>query len=99
MKKIYTIEKGTAFYVDPLTQDLKGPALCHMDVYIDAPAERRSLNVSLDNNSRLRQLYPCKLAGVPANVLIDTGASHNFMDLAFAKSHGFYVTPGAGSVH
>ena len=34
-----------------------------------------------------------------AYVLIDSGASHNFIDPSYAKAHGFHIMPNSGSVH
>jgi hypothetical protein len=44
-------------------------------------------------------LFPASLAGQNVNVLIDTGASHSFLDVTFAKKHGFRIKSDTGSVN
>ena len=101
MRLIHSIPKGTPCYVHPLTREVIGTCVSTLDIYYDSPAEEFTLNMSSleANASRLRQIFPCKLAGVSAHVLIDTGASHNFIDPSFAEACGFTVTPDSGRVY
>ena len=50
-------------------------------------------------HSKLRQVYPCQLDDHESTVLVDTSASHNFIDPAYAEELGLHITPQDGSVH
>ena len=101
MKLIHTIHKGTPFYNNAITHELVGPAITTMDIYFDPPAPVFSIAKSLLEyaHSKLRQIYPCRLDDHESAVLVDTGASHNFIDPAYAEELGLHITPQDGSVH
>ena len=70
-------------------------------IYFDPPAPVFSIAKSLleCKHSKLRQIYPCRLDDHESTVLIDNGASHNFINPAYAEELGLHITPKDGSVH
>ena len=69
-------------------------------------AKPRSISLSMSSMTNktpslngLLMTFPGKLAGLPVNILIDSGASHNFVDIQFAKSNGLSLQPVTGTVN
>jgi hypothetical protein len=65
----------------------------------DPPLPLLKLHAFTDDHQPLHMTFSSYLAGQHVNVLVDTGASHSFMDETFADKHGFHITPDSGSVH
>ena len=49
-------------------------------------------------SSSLRMLFGCKAAGSEANILFDSGATHNFVTAEFCRTHGVVIEPKRSSV-
>lgn len=99
-KLVHTIPMNTPCLIDPISKRTVGAHLETMDIYFDAPKPSMAFGASLrDNWARLRHVYPCVLDQFRTHVLADSGATHNFMDPAFAESCGFHVKPETGHVN
>ena len=71
---------------------------CCAAVYLDAPWPNMKLNSFTGDSSAHSMVFQGKLSGQSTRILIDTGASHCFIDTAFAQHCGFVITPDSGSV-
>jgi hypothetical protein len=90
--------KGTPLFVDPRTlQPI--PAVHRMVALYDPPLLLLKLHAFTDDHQPLHMTFPSYLAGQHVNVLVDTGASHSFMDATFANKYGFHITPDSGNMH
>jgi hypothetical protein len=89
--------KGTSIYIDPRTQQ-SIPAVQRMIALYDPPVPLLELHAFADDTQQLHMTFPCCLAGQRTHVMVDTGASHSFMDQEFAIKYGFHVDPDKGSV-
>ena len=69
-----------------------------LDVWYDPPSPM-TLSASPDNGKPLDMQFACMLSGTPTQVLIDSGASHCFIDRDFVKAQGWDVTPDVGTVN
>jgi hypothetical protein len=92
------IPKGTPLYVDPRDQALI-PAIQNMLVLCDKPLPLLHLHAFADDTQPLHMTFPSSLAGQKVHVLVDTGASHSFMDASFAHQHGFHIHTDSGNVN
>ena len=63
-------------------------------LYNPPTVQRRDVQMSEQTDSTgLTSFFQVSLAGTPARVLVDTGASVNFVDTAFAHRVGLHVKP------
>jgi len=81
--------KGTFSFQDPRT-NAGVPSHTALLALYDKPAPALQLNAFTADAQPIHMTFPCTLAGQEVNVLVDTGASHSFMDVAFATQHGFF---------
>jgi hypothetical protein len=51
-----------------------------------------------DGSPALRMMFAARAAGTNANILFDSGASHNYMSTTFAKLTGISVSPSLQKV-
>ena len=65
--------------------DLHLRLLRHLLIYSDDPAPATQVNSMSSAASALLFTFPGHVAGFPAGVLVDSGATHSFCDHAFAK--------------
>ena len=98
LTKLMTYPKGTPLYVHPHHQT-KYPVPYAVTAYYDKPVPTMQLNAFADDAQPLPMIFPGSLAGHDVGILTDTGASHSFLDMAFAKQHKFTINPDAGSVN
>lgn len=87
MRYITTYSEGMELLVDPMGSALK--STCAIHVYYDAPGTRREkLNVTDDN---LVFKLPGSVANATASILIDSGASGNFVGEDFLKKSSYKI--------
>jgi hypothetical protein len=98
LKQLKVYPKGALLYMDPRTKELIPSPMAMIALY-DGPAPLFQLHAFADDTQPLHMTFPSHLAGKHVDVLVDTGASHSFLDVAFAKTHGFHVSPDSGSVN
>ena len=70
-----------------------------MVLHYESPLPQLHLHTFDTKEEPLRMNFLGKLAGVQTDVLIDTGASHNFIDTQFAKAQGLVVQAERGRVN
>jgi hypothetical protein len=51
-----------------------------------------------DGSPALRMMFAARAAGTNANILVDSGASHNYVSTMFAKLTGIFVSPSLQKV-
>jgi hypothetical protein len=90
--------KGATLHKDPRSDQPISSPFAMLALY-NKPTPTMRLNAFSDNAQPLHMLFPGSLAGQNVNVLIDTGASHSFLDVTFSKKHGFHIKPDTGSVN
>jgi len=89
--------KGFPLFVDPRT-DQRIPTVHRWLALYDPPVPLLQLNAFSDDHQALHMTFPGTLSGHKVQVLVDTGASHSFIDKKFAERCGFHITPDNGSV-
>jgi len=65
----------------------------------DEPTPLLRLHTFADDTQPLHVTFPSRLAGQNVDSMVDKGASHSFLDVAFAQAQGFSVHPDARSVN
>lgn len=100
MQLLKTYDKGSMLYsaeVGGSNCVALGPAPWAVEIYYDAPAPAIQVNSMSSAASALLFTFPGHVAGFPAGVLVDSGATHSFCDHAFAEQHGLNIQPCKGS--
>ena len=96
MRRLRLLKKGEVVYISK-TSGIPYPPLTEDKVlYYDAPLHLMSLNLFEKEGERAPMNLPGKIAGNSVHFLIDTGASHNFIDTKFARSHRLVIHPENG---
>ena len=98
LTKVMTFKAGTSLYTNPSTGLSMGPTLYSTDVYYDPPAPRMKCAAFNKDKESLDMIFACKLAGVEVDVLVDSRATHSFIDLTFAEEHGIAMSSDSGVV-
>ena len=75
-----------------------GPSPWAVEIWFDAPAPAAQVTSLSRIANALLLTFPGHVAGFPADVFVDSGATHNFCDHAFAVKHGLNIQPCKGSV-
>ena len=104
MNKVLTLEADSFMYRDPDTHQSLGPHPWTMEVWYDSPklpvsALRADMMNFHDDAKPLSMLFGGTLENKPANFLVDTGASHNFVDRSFAMKHKLTWLGESGEVN
>ena len=98
MQKILTFQSGTNLYINYSTGLPMGPTLYSTDVYYDPPAQRMQYAAFKHDNDSLDMIFACTIAGIQVDVLVDSGATHSFIDIAFAAENGIAMSSDSGVV-
>ena len=76
--------------------------LIAMQLWFDKPADPMQCRTLHDETAKLLMTFAgqviCKSLFINAYVLIDTGATHCFVDTAFAERHNLHIVPSQGKV-
>ena len=104
MNKVLTLEAGSFVYRDPDTHQSLGPHPWTMEVWYDSPklpvsALRADMLNFHDDTKPLSMQFGGTLENKTANFLVDTGASHNFVDRSFARKHKLSWLDESGEVN
>lgn len=67
------------------------------DVWYDPPLSPMACNFSAEEGESLL-VFPGKVASASVQILIDSGASHNFVDAAFCQAHSLQIHKDPGTV-
>lgn len=68
-----------------------------LEIWYDSPSPMQCFT-NAESGKTLDMQFPCTLAGLKSEVLVDSGASHCFVDSTFAKAQGLQITPDTGTV-
>lgn len=98
MQYVQRLKQGKSIYTDCDSGLPYAPLTEGKVLYYDAPLPRMQLHTFSDEGEALHMNFPGKVAGTPVHVLIDTGASHNFIDTTFTKAQGLMINPEEGHV-
>ena len=99
MKLIEKFDKGSMLFTEPREgrcSQMLGPSPWDIEVWYDPPTQMQ-MN-SLPDGKQLMMTFEGVVAGSQANVLIDSGASHNFIDQSFVMKNNLNVEKGSGHV-
>lgn len=99
MQRVSSLKQGTSIYQDRGTGLPYAPLKEDMVLYYDPPLPQLRLHTFATEGEPLHMNFPGNLAGVQTDVLIDTGASHNFIDTRFAKAQGLVIQAERGRVN
>lgn len=66
-----------------------------VQIYYDAPGNRTPAFLASLDTPMSTMSFPCKIAGAPAHVLLDSGASLNFLDSKLRKQLNLTLLPAA----
>ena len=94
MTMLQQFEKGSNLFCAPgvdSNQVQLGPAPWAVEVWHDAASPESNLQSLRNESEQLLMTFPGYVQGKPAVTLVDSGASVNFVDRAFAVEHGFGV--------
>jgi hypothetical protein len=83
-KQLKVYPSGTPLYMDSRTST-PIPSPHQVVAYYDQPVPRLHLNAFADDTQHLHMTFPCTIAGQTVDIMVDTGASHSFMDAGFAR--------------
>ena len=90
MRLLTTLAPGTSTLIERTGKPVSNE--CPIRVYYDAPGLVREKLSAIDENKLVFKLRG-HIAGAPATVLLDSGASINFISEPFCKQHGLRVSP------
>jgi hypothetical protein len=97
-KQLKVYPSGTPLYMDSRTST-PIPSPHQVVAYYDQPVPRLHLNAFADDTQHLHMTFPCTIAGQTVDIMVDTGASHSFMDAGFARQNGIHIDNDVGSVN
>ena len=101
MQLLKTFDKGSMLYSASVGESncvALGPSPWAVEIWFDAPAPAAQVTSLSSAANALLFTFSGHVAGFPADVLVDSGATHNFCDHAFAVKHGLNIQPCEGSV-
>lgn len=92
-----SFKTGTSIYANDV--GLPYPPLPERSLLLcDALIPSLCLNTFETDGEALHMNFPGHIAGDPVQVLIDTGASHNFIDTQYANAHRLVIQAEHGTV-
>ena len=74
------------------------PTLYSTYVYYDPPAQHMQCNAFKQDNESLDMIFACTIAGIEVGILVDSGATHSFIDIAFAAENGIAMSSDSAMV-
>jgi hypothetical protein len=91
MKKLMVYQQGFPLYTDRKGIPQRG-LTTQMAVYYDEPHPAMSMKATLESSAQAMRFH-CTIAGAVGVALMDSGASHTFIDKKFVEKKGIHTTP------